>query len=261
VYNYNIPTNEGQKMKKIAFILSLLVFSGGFTSAQANSEGYEFVTPILTTTFELPAQSDSSRWREVEYPYTVNLKTDGTAAMFSFALIDGEGFKLQEQRNINPNNFTSQYKDPVSWSASNKFRLHRYDKAKLPITLRVTVEFWNTTGKPEIVRTFPLNFVTHKDDIAASAKAEADAKAKLVNDAKIIADAKAASDAAALWNKAVAELKAKQEEEQLRLALDAAIKKAIVGKPCNKAGQKQVYAGAKFTCVKSGKKLIWKRTY
>ena len=57
------------------------------------------------------------------------------------------------------------------------------------------------------------------------------------------------------------ELKAKQEEQQLRLARDAAIKKAIVGKPCNKARQKRVYAGAKFTCVKSAKKLVWKRTY
>ena len=246
-------------MKKIAFILSLLVFSGGFTSAQANSEGYEFVTPILTTTFELPAQSDSSRWREVEYPYTVNLKTDGSAAMFSFALIDGEGFKLREQRNINPNNFTSQYRDPVSWTASNKLIIYRSDKAKLPITLRVTVEFWNTTGKPETVKTFPLNFVTHKDDISVISNNDADAKAKIVNDAKIIADAKAAGDAAtAFWNKAAADLKAKQEE-QLRIALDAAIKKALVGKPCSKSGQKMVYAGTRFICSKSWNKLVWKK--
>ncbi len=246
-------------MKKVSFILSLILFSIGFTPAQANSELYEFVTPILTTTFELPAQSDNSRWREVEYPYTVNLKTDGTAAMFSFALIDGEGFKLQEQRNINPNNFTSQYKDPVSWTASNKFILHRYDKAKLPITLRVTVEFWNTTGKPEVVKTFPLNFVTHKDDLVSSIKSDTDAKAKIANDAKVAAEAKAAGDAAAaFWNKAAAELKAKQEE-QLRLALDAAIKKALVGSSCKKLKQQQVYAGTRFICLKSGNKLVWKK--
>jgi hypothetical protein len=35
VYTYNINTNEGQKMKKIALIVSLLVISGGFTPAQA----------------------------------------------------------------------------------------------------------------------------------------------------------------------------------------------------------------------------------
>lgn len=35
VYTYNITTKEGQKMKKIALIVSLLVISGGFTPAHA----------------------------------------------------------------------------------------------------------------------------------------------------------------------------------------------------------------------------------
>ena len=73
-------------MKKlIALILISLLIP--IPSASANGASYQFVTPVLTTTYELPAQTYNSRWRTIEIPFSVILVSDGTVASFHFDLI------------------------------------------------------------------------------------------------------------------------------------------------------------------------------
>jgi hypothetical protein len=212
-------------MKKlIALILISLLIP--IPSASANGSSYQLVTPVLTTTYELPAQTYNSRWRTIEIPFSVILISDGTVASFHFDLIDAEGFTIASKENISPNNLKiNTHYDPVTWTQNNKWTLYSFNKAKLPIRLQTEIEFWRSTGKASVVQTFPMNFVTHKDDVAekaqtdAVAKAQADAVAKaqaeaqrLLAEAKAVADAKAKAEADAKA-KAEAELKAKQEAE------------------------------------------------
>jgi len=258
-------------MKKIAFILSLLVFSGGFTPAHANeiSKYVNFITPITTTQYELPSAESISERKEYEFLIRFSDPV-GEVSVINLGLYDASNKEISFDQHMN----LTFWREAYSVVESKEFRIYGYEskEIKLPLTLKIQVKFLDSAGKLSLHQSYPMNFIPNQSDIIkaaeeskakaeAEAKAIADAAAKAAIDAKIVADAKAAGDAAAaFWNKAAEELKAKQEE-QLRLALDAAIKKAIVGKPCSKAGQKQVYAGAKFTCVKSGKKLVWKRTY
>lgn len=211
-------------MKKlIALILISLLIP--IPSANANGSSYQLVTPVLTTTYELPAETYNSRWRTIEIPFSVILVSDGTVASFHFNLIDAEGFTIASKENISPNNFSLSHKDPVTWAQNNKWTLYSFHKAKLPITLKTEIEFWRSTGKASIVQTFRMNFVTHRDDVAektqtdAVAKAQADAVAKaqaeaqrVLAEAKAIADAKSKAEADAKA-KAEAELKAKQDAE------------------------------------------------
>ena len=179
----------------IAIVLGIALLSP--TPVQANANTYQLLTPVLTTTYELPAQTYTSRWRAIEIPFSVVLISDGSASVFHFDLIDAEGFKIATNENVNPNNFKiTTMKDPITWTQTNKWTLHSFDKAKLPITLRTTIEFWRSEGKPDIVQTFPMNFVTHKDDVAVEAAA-ADLKAKQDAEAKAAADKAAADKAAA----------------------------------------------------------------
>ena len=80
----------------------------------------------------------------------------------------------------------------------------------------------------------------------AAAKLKAEAEAKALAEAKDAADAKAITDAKA---KADAELVVKTNT----------IIKNNQGKPCAKLGQKKTVTPVKFVCVKSGKKLVWKK--
>jgi len=205
-------------MKKlIAIVLGFSLLS--IAPAQANGSYYQLVTPVLTTTYELPAQTYNSRWRTIEIPFSVILVSDGTVASFYFKLIDAEGFTIASKQNISPNNLTLSWKDPVTWTQNNKWTLYSFDKAKLPIRLQTEIEFWRSTGKASIVQTFPMNFVTHKDDVAEKAQADAVAKAQAEAVAKaqaeaqrILAEAKAKAEAEAKA-KAEAEAKAKAEAE------------------------------------------------
>lgn len=257
-------------MKKIAFILSLLVFSVGFTPAQANeiSKYVNFITPITTTQYELPSSDISNR---KEYEFLIRFSDPvGEVSVINLGLYDANNKEISFDQHMN----LTFWKEAYSVVENKEFRIYGYESKdiKLPLTLKIQVKFLDSVGKLSLNYSYPMNFIPNQADAikaAQEAKAKADAEAKAIADAaaraaidaKVVADAKAAGDAAAaFWNKAAEELKA-QQEEQLRLALESAIKKAIVGKSCSKAGQKQFYAGAKFTCVKSGKKLIWKRTY
>ena len=204
-------------MKKlIALILIALLIP--IPSASANGSSYQFVTPVLTTTYELPAQSRDSRWDTIEIPFSVILVSDGTVASFHFDLIDAEGFEIAYKENISPNNLKiGTHYDPVTWTQNNKWTLYSMHKAKLPITLKTEIEFWRSTGKASIVQTFRMNFVTHKDDVAektqidAVAKAQADAVAKAQAEAqRVLAEAKAKADAEA---KVIADAKAKAQAE------------------------------------------------
>jgi hypothetical protein len=212
--------------KLIALILISLLIP--IPSASANGSSYQLVTPVLTTTYELPAETYNSRWRTIEIPFSVILISDGTVASFHFDLIDAEGFTLASKENISPNNlkFDTHF-DPVTWTQNNKWTLYSFDKAKLPIRLQTEIEFWRSTGKSSIVQTFPMNFVTHKDDVAekaqtnAVAKAQAEAVAKaqaeaqrVLAEAKAIADAKAKAEADRLAaEKAITDAKAKADAE------------------------------------------------
>ena len=222
--------------KLIALILISLLIP--IPSANANGSSYQLVTPVLTTTYELPAETYNSRWSTIEIPFSVILVSDGTVASFHFDLIDAEGFEIAYKENISPNNLKiGTHYDPVTWTQNNKWTLYSMHKAKLPITLKTEIEFWRSTGKASIVQTFRMNFVTHKDDVAektqtdAVAKAQADAvakaraeaervlaeaKAKADAEAKVIADAKAKAEADA---KAIVDAKAKAEADALAAKL------------------------------------------
>jgi hypothetical protein len=211
-------------MKKlIALILISLLIP--IPSASANGSSYQLVTPVLTTTYELPAETYNSRWRTIEIPFSVILVSDGTVASFHFDLIDAEGFKISSKELDTPYSGIDTHYSPKTWTQNTKWTLYSFDKAKLPIRLQTEIEFWRSTGKASVVQTFPMNFVTHKDDVAekaqkdavARAQAEAVAKAqaeaqRVLAEAKAIADAKAKAEADAKA-KAEAELKAKQEAE------------------------------------------------
>jgi hypothetical protein len=207
-------------MKKILalILISLLI---PIPSASANGSSYQLLTPVLTTTYELPAQDKNSRWDTVQIPFSVVLTSDGTVSSFAFVLIDAEGFELST-RYFNAFNA---YLSPQTWTQNDEWKLYQHHKAKLPIRLKTEIRFWSTTGKPTITQTFPMNFTIHKDDLAgkaqadAVAKAQADAVAKaqaeaqrVLAEAKAIADAKSKAEADAKA-KAEAELKAKQDAE------------------------------------------------
>ena len=207
-------------MKKlIALILISLLIP--IPSASANGSSYQLLTPVLTTTYELPAQDRNSRWDTIKIPFSVVLTSDGTVASFAFVLIDAEGFELST-RYFNAFNA---YLSPQTWTQNDEWKLYQHDKAKLPIRLKTEIRYWSTLAKPTITQTFPMNFTIHKDDLAgkaqadAVAKAQADAVAKaqaeaqrVLAEAKAVADAKAKAEADAKA-KAEAELKANQEAE------------------------------------------------
>ena len=207
-------------MKKlIALILISLLIP--IPSASANGSSYQLLTPVLTTTYELPAQDRNSRWDTIKIPFSVVLTSDGTVASFAFVLIDAEGFELST-RYFNAFNA---YLSPQTWTQNDEWKLYQHHKAKLPIRLKTEIRYWSTLAKPTITQTFPMNFVTHKDDVAEKAKTDAVARAqaeavakaqaeaqRLLAEAKAVADAKAKAEADAKA-KAEAELKAKQEAE------------------------------------------------
>ena len=207
-------------MKKLIALILIALFIP-IPSASANGSSYQLLTPVLTTTYELPAQDRDSRWDTVQIPFSVVLTSDGTVASFAFVLIDAEGFELST-RYFNAFNA---YLSPQTWTQNDEWKLYQHHKAKLPIRLKTEIRFWSTTAKPTITQTFPMNFTIHKDDLAgkaqadAVAKAQADAVAKaqaeaqrVLAEAKAIADAKAKAEADAKA-KVEAELKAKQEAE------------------------------------------------
>jgi hypothetical protein len=207
-------------MKKlIALILISLLIP--IPSASANGSSYQLLTPVLTTTYELPAQDRNSRWDTIKIPFSVVLTSDGTVASFAFVLIDAEGFELST-RYFNAFNA---YLSPQTWTQNDEWKLYQHDKAKLPIRLKTEIRYWSTLAKPTITQTFPMNFTIHKDDLAGKAQADADAKAqadavakaqaeaqRVLAEAKAVADAKAKAEADAKA-KAEAELKANQEAE------------------------------------------------
>jgi hypothetical protein len=209
-------------MKKIVALVVALLLPMPFASA--NGASYQFVTPVLTTTYELPAQSPNSRWDVIEIPFSVILVSDGTVSTVSFRLIDAEGYKLS-QPSLNLGWDSNSMYSPKTITQNATWKLYDFQKAKLPIRLETEIYFWNSAGKASIIQTFPMNFVIHKDDVAqkaqtdAVAKAQAEAVAKaqaeaqrLLAEAKAVADAKAKAEADAKA-KAEAELKAKQEAE------------------------------------------------
>ena len=152
-------------MKKlIALILISLLIP--IPSASANGSSYQMLTPVLTTTYELPAQTYNSRWRTIEIPFSVILVSDGTVASFHFDLIDAEGFKLSTRELDTPYSGIDSHYLPKTWTQNTKWSLYSFDKPKLPITLRTEIEFWRSTGKASVVQNFPMKFVTHKDDVA-----------------------------------------------------------------------------------------------
>ena len=190
-------------MKKLmAIVLGIALLSP--TPANANGSTYQLLTPVLTTTYELPAQDRNSRWDTIKIPFSVVLTSDGTVSSFAFILIDAEGFELST-RYFNAFNA---YLSPQTWTQNDEWKLYQHHKAKLPIRLKTEIRFWSSTAKPTITQTFPMNFTIHKDDLVAKAKADAEAKAQ----AEAV---QAAIQAAA---KAEAELKAKQEAEAKAIA-------------------------------------------
>jgi len=224
---------ERNKMKKlIAIVLGIALLSPA--PAIANGSTYQFLTPVLTTTYELPAETYNSRWGKIEIPFSVVLISDGTVASFHFNLIDAEGFKIAYKQNISPNNLKiGHHKDPVTWTQNNKWELYKHNKAKLPIRLQTEIEFWRSTGKASIIQTFPMNFTIHKDDLAEKLQAEAEAKARAEAVAKAQAEAKAKAEAEAKAKaeaeakvKAEAEAKAKAEAEAKAKAEAEALAKA-----------------------------------
>jgi hypothetical protein len=205
-------------MKKILalILISLLI---PIPSASANGSSYQLLTPVLTTTYELPAQDKNSRWDTVQIPFSVVLTSDGTVSSFAFVLIDAEGFELST-RYFNAFNA---YLSPQTWTQNDEWKLYQHHKAKLPIRLKTEIRFWSTTGKPTITQTFPMNFTIHKDDLAGKAQADAVAKAQADAVAKAQADAVAKAQAEAqrvlAEAKAIADAKSKAEADALAAKL------------------------------------------
>jgi hypothetical protein len=117
---------------------------------------------------------------------------------------------------------------------------------------------------------YALNNRELREKAVAEAKALADAQAKAVAEAKALADAqakavaeaeaklKAEAEAKALADaKAIADAKAKADAE-IAIKTNTIIKNNQ-GKPCAKLGQKKTVTQIKFLCIKSGKKLVWKK--
>jgi hypothetical protein len=212
-------------MRKLIALILIALFIP-IPSASANGASYQFVTPVLTTTYELPAQSRESRWDDIEIPFSVILVSDGTVSTFSFRLIDAEGYRLS-QPSLNLGWDSNSMYSPKTITQNATWKLYDFQKAKLPIRLETEIYFWSSAGKASIIQTFPMNFTIHKDDVAekakldAVAKSQADAVAKAQAEAqRLLAEAKAISDAKA---KAEADAKAKAEAEA-KAILDAKAK-------------------------------------
>jgi hypothetical protein len=238
---------ERSKMKRlIAIVLGIALLSP--TPANANGSTYQLLTPVLTTTYELPAQDRNSRWDTIKIPFSVVLTSDGTVASFAFVLIDAEGFELST-RYFNAFNA---YFSPQTWTQNDEWKLYQHDKAKLPIRLKTEIRFWSSTAKPTITQTFPMNFAIHKDDLAAKAQADAVAKAQAdaVAKAKAEAEAKVKAEAEAKA-KAEAELKAKQEAEAKAIAEAEAKAKVEAEAKARAEAEAKAKAEAKtWTCRK-----------
>ena len=254
-------------MKKVIalILISLLI---PIPSASANGSSYQFLTPILTTTYELPAQSQNSRWDKIEIPFSVVLVSDGTVSSFGFRLIDAEGYKLDDFNLDTGYSVDSMYL-PKTTTRNTKWNLYQFQKAKLPIKLQTEIYFWHGTGKTSIIQNFPMNFVTHKDDILEKTQRDAEAKAEAEKVANAIAEAEARSVAnAKAERERIEKIKADriaQEEadadarlaEIVRLETEQ-VKKDLINKTCKRLGSKKLIGNKKFICKKIGTKLVWR---
>jgi len=240
----------------IAIVLGIALLAPA--PANANGSTYQLLTPVLTTTYELPAQTYNSRWGTIEIPFSVILISDGTVASFHFNLIDAEGFEIAYKQNISPNNLKiGTHYDPVTWTQNNKWILYRHHKAKLPIRLQTEIEFWRSTGKATITQTFPMNFTIHKDDLAEKSQAEAEAKARAEAVAKAQAEAKAKAEAEA---KAKAEAEAKvRAEAEAKAKVEAEAKaKAEAELKAKQEAEEKAKAEAE---AKSARDIAWKKEW
>ena len=212
VLSYN--NNEGKTIMKKLIALILISLLIPIPSASATGSSYQFLTPVLTTTYELPAQSQDSRWSKIEIPFNVILVSVGDVTTIEFNLIDAEGFRIGQDY------VSAWFDEPKTWTQNGQWKLYNFDKAKLPITLQTKINFWSMSAKPSIIQNFPMNFTIHKDDVLekakldAKAKAEAEAVAKAIAEAKVVADAKTKAEA----DKLATEAKARAEAEAKSIA-------------------------------------------
>jgi len=239
----------------IAIVLGIVLLAPA--PANANGGSYQILTPIFTTTYELPAQDINSRWYTTKIPFSVVLTSDGTVGWFAFVLVDAEGYELSTRYF----NASTANKTAHTWAQNDEWTLWRHSKAKLPISLKTQIGFWYNVGKPTITQTFPMNFTIHKDDLAAKTKADAEAKAIAEAVAKVKAEAEALAKA-----KAEAEAKAKAEAEaKVRAEAEAKAKveaeakaKAEAELKAKQEAEEKAKAEAE---AKSARDIAWKKEW
>jgi hypothetical protein len=224
-------------MKKIAFIVSLLAFSGGFTSAQAAdvSQYVQFLTPVTTQTIELPKSGNS---KDIEF-LVKGLNPNKDVSTISFELYDASNDKI--------NSDSMFFWDDASLTEKKNFNIYSWEfsPVKLPLTMKVVIKFYDSAAKFNIEQTYKLNVIPNQLELIEKAAAEAKAKAEAEAQAKLQAEQQAKYNA---------------EMASAKLKIVKSYNSVYVGKPCSKAGStKTVINLVKYTCIKSGKKLVWNK--
>lgn len=225
-------------MKKV--ITSLLVAGLSFVSTSSSeaadvSQYVQFITPITTQTIEMPKTWNS---KDVEFLVT-GMNPNKDVSTIYFELYDATGDKVDSE-------WMYFFDEP---SKTEKKSLHIWSFTnKLPLTMKVIVKFNDSSAKFSIEQIYQLNVIPNQAEIIEKAAAEAQKAAEL------------------------AKAKAEQEAQEKRLAaesaaanakLQALIVKTFSGTKCSKLNSTMIKAifdvSAKFKCVKSGSKLVWKQ--
>ncbi len=221
-------------MKKV--ITSLLVAGLSFASTSSSeaadvSQYVQFITPITTQTIELPKSGNS---KDIEFLVTA-MNPNKDVSTVDFQLYDASGDKIDSE--------WMYFFDEPSKTEKKTFNIYSwgFTPVKLPLTLKVIVKFQDSAAKFNLEQTYTLNVIPNQAEIIEKAAQEAKAKAEQEAQAKRLAAESAAANA----------------------KLQALIVKTFSGTSCYKLNLTMTKAildvFAKFKCVKSGSKLIWKK--
>ena len=137
--------------------------------------------------------------------------------------------------------------DDASLTEKKNFNIYSWEfsPVKLPLTMKVVIKFYDSAAKFNIEQTYKLNVIPNQLELIEKAAAEAKAKAEAEAQAKLQAEQQAKYNA---------------EMASAKLKIVKSFNSMYVGKSCSKAGStKTVMNLVKYTCIKSGKKLVWNK--
>jgi hypothetical protein len=225
-------------MKKI--ITSLLVAGLSFASTSVSeaadvSQYVQFITPITTQTIELPKSGNS---KDIEFLVTA-MNPNKDVSTVDFQLYDASGDKIDSE--------WMYFFDEPSKTEKKTFNIYSwgFTPVKLPLTLKVIVKFHDSAAKFNLEQTYTLNVIPNQAEIIEKAAQEAKAKAEKEAQAKLQAEQQAKYNA---------------EMASAKLKIVESFNSMYVGKSCSKVGStKTVMNLVKYTCIKSGKKLVWNK--